>query len=156
MLIRTLRRVRSSALGSRSSPTRSAWQVIAWWEARRIPFNLIVGVTGILTSSVFLTTAFISERLFGVPIGMPDPPIFAVLGVVVFAVGANVCYTGGWIVELIVRRAWPDQSEQFGTLTFTLGLLIAVVVTLVPAGLISGTAVLFALARWLGLAGSFE
>lgn len=145
-----------SGLGRRDIPSQSAWQVIAWWEARRLPFNLIVGATGIVTCGVILATAAISERLLGVPFGMPDPPIIAVLGAVVFVIGANVCYAGGWIAELLVKRAWPDQSEQFGTLTFTLGLLFAVVVTLLPAGLISGIAVVFGVARWLGIAGPLE
>jgi hypothetical protein len=152
MLVRTLRRIKSSALGRRESPTLSAWQVIAWWEARRIPFNLVVGATGIVTSLVILATALVSEWLFSTPIGMPDPPIFAVIGAVVFAVGANVCYAGGWVAELIVKRAWPDESDRFGTLTFTLGLVFAVFVTLVPAGLISAMAVVYAIARWSGLA----
>lgn len=150
MLIRILHRIRTSSLGRRHSPLRSAWQVIGWWEARRIPFNLVVGTTGIATSAAILATGFVSELTLGVPIGLPDPPIFAILGVVVFAVGANACYTGGWVGELLVRRAWPEESEQFGTLMFTLGLPFAVVVTLSPAVLIAGVAVLYAIARWLG------
>ena len=140
MLIRILRQIRSSALGRRASPLLSAWQIIGWWEARRIPFNLIVGVAGILTSVGILVTALISEHLTNEPIGMPDPPVLAVVGAVVFVLGANACYTGGWIGELIVRRAWPDQSELFGTLMFTLGLVFAVVVTLSPAVVIAGAA----------------
>jgi len=84
---------------------------------------------------------------------MPDPPVIAVVGAVLFVLGANACYTGGWIGELLVRRAWPDQSEQFGTLMFTLGLGFAVVVTLLPAVLIGGMAFLFGLARAMGYSG---
>jgi hypothetical protein len=152
MLVGTLRRIRSSSLGRRDSRAESAWQVVRWWEARRIAFNLLVGTAGIITAVIMLTTAAISERLLGEPIGMPDPPIFAVLGAVAFVVGANVCYTGGWVAELLVRRAWPDQSEQFGTLTFTLGLPFAVVVTLLPAALVSLVAIGVGLARWFGYA----
>ena len=153
MMIRLLRKLRSSALGRRSAPLSSIWQIIGWWEARRVPFNLIVGATGVVTSAVMLLTAVISEYLTGEPIGMPDPPVIVVVAAVLFVVGANVCYTGGWIGELLVRRAWPDESTTFGTLTFTLGLVFAVVVTLTPAVLTSGVAVLFWLARWLGYAG---
>ena len=149
MMIRLLRKLRSSALGRRSAPLSSIWQIIGWWEARRIPFNLIVGATGVVTSAVMLLTAVISEYLTGEPIGMPDPPVFVVVAAVLFVVGANVCYTGGWIGELLVRR----DVHTFCTLTFTLGLLFAVVVTLTPAVLTSGVAVLFWLARWLGYAG---
>lgn len=150
ILVNALRWIRSSALGRRKAPAESAWQVIGWWESRRIPFNLIVGATGIVSSGAILAIALVSERLFGVPFGLPDPPIFAILGVVFFAVAANVCYTGGWMAEVIVRRTWPDQSEMFGTLTFTLGLPFAVVVTLAPAFLIGGLAAAIGFASWLG------
>jgi hypothetical protein len=153
MLIRLLRQIRSSALGRRNSALQSTWQIIGWWEARRIPFNLIVGVAGILTSVGILVTALISEHLIGEPIGMPDPPVLAVVGAVLFVLGANACYTGGWIGELIVKRAWPDQSELFGTLMFTLGLVFAVVVTLLPAVLIGATAAVAVVARALGYGG---
>ena len=153
MLIRLLRQLRSSVLGRRNAPLQSAWQIVGWWEARRIPFNLIVGATGIVTSVGILVTALISEHFLGEPIGMPDPPVIAVVGAVLFVLGANACYTGGWIGELLVRRAWPDQSEQFGTLMFTLGLGFAVVVTLLPAVLIGGMAFLFGLARAMGYSG---
>src|SRR5829696_2147783 len=99
MLIALLRQLRLSALGRRSASVQSAWQVIGWWEARRIPFNLIVGVTGAVTSVAILITAFVSERLTGEPVGWPDPPIFLLLAVIVFVGGANVCFTGGWIAE---------------------------------------------------------
>jgi hypothetical protein len=153
MLIRLLRQIRSSALGRRNSPLQSTWQIIGWWEARRILFNLIVGVVGILTSVGILVTALISEHLINEPIGMGDPPVLAVVGAVLFVLGANACYTGGWIGELIVRRAWPDQSELFGTLMFTLGLVFAVVVTLLPAVLIGATAAVAVVARALGYGG---
>ena len=156
MLIRLLRQLRSSALGRRNSPLQSAWHIIGWWEARQIPFNLIVGAAGFASSIGILLTALISEQLLGEPIGMPDPPVRIVFAVVLFVVGANACYTGGWIGELLVKQAWPDQSEQFGTLMFTLGVVFAVVVTLLPAVLIGGLAVVFGIGRALGYGGSPE
>jgi len=70
--------------------------------------------------------------------------------VAAFAGGANVCYTGGWLAELIVKRAWPEESRSFGTLAFTLGVPFAIVVTLLPALLIGGVALAYGFARWLG------
>ena len=153
MLIRLLRQLRSSALGRRNAPLQSAWHIVGWWEARRIPFNLIVGAAGIVSSIGILLTAAISEQLSGEPIGMPDPPVLIVAAVVFYVVAANACYTGGWVGELVVKRAWPDESEQFGTLMFTLGLVFAAVVTLSPAVLISGLAVVYGIARALGYSG---
>jgi hypothetical protein len=150
VIVRLLRLVSSSALGRRDKPLESDWQVIGWWEIRRIPFNLIVGAAGIATSIGLLSIGLASDLLFGVPIGIPDPPLFAVIAVILYAVAANVCYTGGWIAELLVRRAWPEESNQFAPLTFTLGLAFAVVVTLLPAILVGATAVIYAVARAAG------
>lgn len=122
------------------------WQVVAWWERRRIPYNLIVGVTGILTCAVTFTMAFICERVVGVPIGFPDPPIVAVIGILVYGIMANVCFTGGWIVELFMAQAWGLRPARFGPVAFGLGLLGSIVITLIPAAvflLLDGLTLLF-------------
>ena len=149
MLVRTLIRIRSSALGKRHAPLESTWRIIGWWEARRIPFNLIVGATGVVTSVAILLIAAVMELFFGLPVEWPDPPIIMFFGVVFFAVAANACYTMGWILELLVKRVWPEESDRFGTLTLTLGLLFSVIVTLTPAVAMAGLAALVLLARWL-------
>lgn len=139
--------MRSSRLGRRENPASSAWQAIGWWEARRIPFNIIVGAAGAVSGIALLAMGLVGELLFNVPFGLPDPPIFAVVAVVFYAAAANVCFTGGWVAELIVRRTWPNESDGFATLSFTLGLGFAVVVTLLPPVIIGGLAVFYGLAR---------
>jgi hypothetical protein len=150
MLFQALRWISSSPIGRRDSPLKTAWAVIGWWEARRIPFNLLVGATGVVAISAILAVAWMSERTLGIPIGWPDPPFFAVLGVIAFGLAANVCYTGGWVAELIVRKTWPNQAEHIGPISFALGLFFAVLVTLLPVVLIGGAAVLLGAAQWLG------
>ena len=149
-VINLLRRIRSSRLGRREIPAATAWQVIGWWEARRIPFNMIVGVAGAISGAAVLCIGLVGELVFGVPFGLPDPPIFAVAAVVLYALGANVCFAGGWMAELIVRRTWPDESDRFGTLSFTLGLVFAVVVTLLPPVVLVGSVALYGLLRAIG------
>jgi hypothetical protein len=150
MLFRILRWISSSSIGRRDRPLDTSWAVIGWWEARRLPFNLLVGATGVATIVAILAVAWVSERTLGIPIGWPDPPFFAILGVFAFGFGANVCYTGGWIVELIVRKTWPNQAADIGPISFALGLGLAVLVTLSPVVLISAAAILEGLAQWLG------
>jgi hypothetical protein len=137
-------------MGRRDGPLKTSWAVIGWWEARRIPFNLLVGATGLVAVSAILAVAWASERTLGVPVGLPDPPFFAILGVIAFALAANVCYTGGWVAELIVRKTWPNEAERIGPISFALGLGFAVLVTLLPVLLVSGAAVLLGVAQWLG------
>jgi hypothetical protein len=147
MIFEPLRRLRSSRYVRRDRALTSAWEVIAWWEARRIPFNLILGGIGALSAAVILIIGLTYETISNQPVGLPDPPIFILVPVVVFGLMANVCYTGGWVVELLIRRAWPDESELAGTLSFTLGIVFAVIVTLLPIPLFGALTLLVLLLR---------
>ena len=110
--------------------------VVGWWEGRRVAYNLIVGAVGVVSSGVMLTVAFTCESRGGAPIGLPDPPLFAVFAVLLYGILANVCYTGGWITELLVARFWGVDTSRFGPIAFSLGTAFSVLVTLVPAGVV--------------------
>ena len=97
---------------------------------------MIVGMVGLATSAVMVTVAFVCESRGGAPIGLPDPPAFALLGVVLYGILANVCYTGGWIAELLVAKLWSVDTARFGPIAFILGTGLSVLVTLAPAGLV--------------------
>jgi hypothetical protein len=111
-------------------------RIVAWWEFRRLPYNMIVGMTGMLSAGIMITTAVMCVHHGGAPIGLPHGPIVALLGVVLFAVVANVCYTGGWITELLVAKVWHAESPRFGPIAFTLGTAFAVLATLAPAAVV--------------------
>lgn len=129
-----------------TGPLRSR-TVILWWEARRVPYNLIVGVVGLITSAVMVTVAFVCESRGGAPIGLPDPPAFALIGVLLYGILANVCYTGGWITELLVAKLWSVDTARFGPIAFILGTGFSVLVTLVPAGLVVAAAAMTSCGR---------
>jgi hypothetical protein len=130
-------RLRHSLLCERDTPIVSARQAIGWWEARRVPFNLIVASAGIVSVAVVSVVGLGAYFLFNSDFGVPDPPLFAVLGVIFYGVVVNICYTGGWIVELLIRTAWPEQADRFATLSLSLGLLLTILVTLLPAIVVS-------------------
>ena len=141
---RLLSRIRASDLCQRDKPISTAWQAIGWWEARRAAFNLIVGSAGIVSSLMVGVVGLGSYFLFDSDFGVPDPPLFALFAVVIYAIMANVCYTGGWIVELVIRKAWPEQADRFAALSLSLGIVFAVVLTLSP-GVVAGAVGLFGL-----------
>lgn len=120
----------------------SASEVIRWWEARRTSYNLIVGATGLVTCAVCLLVSIIAEVKFGEPLGLPDPPIVAVLAIIGYAIMANVCFTGGWFGELLVREIRPDHVDHFARTSLYRGLLFSVILTLLPAVLVTGTLML--------------
>jgi hypothetical protein len=46
-----------------SPNTPSPWRVIAWWELRRIPFNIIIGIYGVLCLIIFFFSILTSGHL---------------------------------------------------------------------------------------------
>ena len=128
-----LTRIRNSPIWRREATPASAGKVIGWWEIRRFPFNMIVGCAGIVTCVVILLIAIAASVFFDSDFGLPDPPIFAVFGVIFYAFMANLCFTGGWVTELAVRSLWPEHANQFAVWSFRAGMLFSVALTLAPA-----------------------
>ena len=123
---------------------RSASQTIGWWEARRAPFNLVVGIGGVASGALVSVVGLGNFLLFNGDFAVPDPPLLPVFFVIFYVFVANLCYTGGWVGELVVRAAWPEQTDRFATLRLSLGLLFSVLVTLLP-GIVVGVAGVFGL-----------
>ena len=134
-----IRRLRKSTLCDRPAPMPNVWQTIGWWEARRIPFNLIVGSVGVVSCAVIGVVGLGGHFLFNSEFALPDPPLFPVFAAAFYAFAANVCYTGGWLAELVIRAAWPTQADRYATLSLSFGLLFSVLVTLLP-GIVVGVA----------------
>ena len=144
-----LSRLTASALCRRELSPNSGWQVIGWWESRRIPFNLVVGSAGIFSSAVIVTVGLVGYFFFHSE--FPAPTGVTIFAVIFYAIIANVCYTGGWLAELIVRRAWPDEADRFAVLSFSLGLVFSVLLTLLPGVLAGVGGILGLLAHLLHL-----
>jgi hypothetical protein len=138
MIMAFLRKLRDSQFFSRAKEPAGVWRIIAWWEIRRIPYNLIMGAAGAAASILVFLSAVIGEQVTGVPVGLPDPPIFALFGVAAYAVLANVCFTGGWLAEILVMKVWGESGKSFGAISFALGLLFSVSLTLFLGALFAG------------------
>ena len=110
--------------------------VVAWWELRRLPYNVIVGATSLLTLLVFFAVAWGCELSGGLPLGQPKPPLLVIIAIAAYWIVTNVFYTFGWILELLVARVWHVSTPVFGPIVFTMFTAISLVVTLIPAGLI--------------------
>ena len=103
-------------------------QVILWWELRRILYNavlLVIGVSSIAAMEIIMND-FLPKGEDAVE------PLALVFGVVVYGFMANVCYTIGWITELLLRRGDPERARQTGTLFFKLGFVASCVLTTFP------------------------
>jgi hypothetical protein len=105
-----------------------SWRIILWWELRRFWYNLIVGPIAIASwfviGSIFLTNP--KNNASSVTGGL-------MFGCLISAIVANVCYTGGWIVELLTRKIWRERAIYFGEISFALGLVFSILLTVFPA-----------------------
>ncbi len=114
--------------------------VIGWWERRRFFYNTILSAVGIVTCLLMISCGAISEPLMGEQIGIPDPPILVPLGIIAYGIIANVCYTGGWMAELMLARFRPEiRTDIFGLRAFRLGVRFSIGLTISPALLCWGT-----------------
>lgn len=108
--------------------------VIAWWEKRRFFYNKVLAAVGTVACILMISCGVVSEPLVGEPIGIPDPPILVPLGIIFYGIMANVCYTGGWIAELLLARFRPGaKAERFGVRAFRLGVKFSIALTILPA-----------------------
>jgi hypothetical protein len=140
------RNVWSRSIFRRDIPPANVWETIGWWEARRVPYNLIVCCAGILTCitlAIFLAGSILLFHQDDV-----GSPLVGLIGIFVYAIMANVCFTFGWVTELLVRKAWPRQTDQFATQCFSLGVGVSVLLTLTP-GILAIVVGIFALANRL-------
>jgi hypothetical protein len=105
---------------------RTPLSTIRWWESRRLVFNKVVGAVGV--GSLGCMTLIDA---------LPPRPVFMALdimlvGVAMFIALANVCYTFGWMTELLARCVWGRSAPNLGPLLFRQGLIFAAGLTLLP------------------------
>jgi hypothetical protein len=127
-MVADIQKIRTLRLFKRTENLGAFWQIFLWWELRRIPFNLIVGATGIFTC-VFLFGLEILLKSDILDNILPDPPAIAILG---YGFLANVCFTGGWIMELLAKKVFQEQSKHFGEILFLCGMIFSMALTLLP------------------------
>jgi drug/metabolite transporter superfamily protein YnfA len=134
-------------LFSRREEVAGTFAIIKWWELRRIPFNLAVGATGLVTLIIVAAVAAIASNKFGEPLGLPDPSFLAVFAVIGYTIGANVGFTGGWLVEIAVRKLWRERAGAFAEISFALGIVFSILLTLAPAAFFTGLLIVRLLLR---------
>ena len=113
--------------------------IIAWWELRRLVYNAIMFVAGVVGLLVF--------GLFDYLYTLAHPGAFddwvPLLSVFVAAFGANLFYTGGWISELIARPLWRDRARYYGPIMLSLGLILSLAVCFLPSILLGITLIVW-------------
>jgi hypothetical protein len=96
---------------------RQWYEVIVWWELRRIPYNVISAVVVFACIMGIFFVDSLPPRL--PPEQLVWSPGFSAFG---GAILANFFYTGGWVCEIVLRSLTRRQIRWFGPTMFTLGL----------------------------------
>ncbi len=112
---------------------RSNLSVVLWWELRRIPYNLIVGLFAVASWMI----AALSIELANFAISLELLPLIGAFFL------ANFFYTGGWVTEITVRMLTKRQARNVGTALFTAGFLFSSIIVWAPAAAWGTTAILF-------------
>jgi len=103
---------------------RSPLRVVHWWESRRLPFNIIVGATGLATLVYAnLLSLVVLRHWFLMPWQV----------VVAYGLAANVCYTFGSVTEMLAERWLKRPVYGLGPALFRHGLVFSIGLTLFPA-----------------------
>ncbi|MGH7726920.1 MAG: hypothetical protein ACREOU_15970 [Candidatus Eiseniibacteriota bacterium] len=108
------------------------WQIILWWEIRRIPYNILVGVWGLACFIVYFIAITSSGHLQPGEDAIEPMALFAA-PIVILVI--NMSYTLGWIVELPLRLVVPPALGRYwiGPGLFVLGTAFSLVVEALPA-----------------------
>jgi hypothetical protein len=110
----------------------SPGQLIAWWEKRRIVYNLVVGASGLVTCGTLISIALLRSPAHVSKDADIGNPFVGIIVVILYAIMANVCYTAGWVTELIVTKVWGPQRGRYGEIVFSLGFAFSIALTLLP------------------------
>jgi hypothetical protein len=117
------------------NPSSSFWESFVWWEIRRIPYNVAVGLTGLFSTIVF----FYAGSVFVQPMLEPGEdfaePLGVLAGILLFGIGANVCYTFSWILESRLGEITVEARRNFREKNFKLGLLFSMLLACAPLGI---------------------
>jgi hypothetical protein len=110
---------------TRTQQAQSIWNVIAWWELRRLSYNLFLAAVGIPSLIVFFLAISAAHEL--------QPGEDAVEPMALFAapILANIAYTAGWVVECALL--WWRSTQPRGPRLMRFGLLFSLFVMLLPA-----------------------
>jgi hypothetical protein len=122
---------------------RAAGAITAWWEKRRLAYNLAVGAAG--TVSVVAVSSV--ESLIKGDLHVVPWPL-----IVLFGVGANVMYLLGPTIEILIDWIWGRTVLPVGPSLYRMGLTVSVGLALFPTLLATIALVAWVVAEILGLA----
>ena len=106
-------------------------KIIFWWEIRRILYNFLLILFGILSLTVL---SFLIRDIWS----FISPPIFFFIWIGVFLLIANIFYTSGWIFQIITLKSSNKFISRIKPKIFIYGILFSFIIELIPVFIASG------------------
>ncbi|HWE84712.1 MAG TPA: hypothetical protein VG267_07195 [Terracidiphilus sp.] len=100
---------------------QSAGQIIRWWEARRFHYNVVVLAAILLAWGIDLWP-FTQMQSWPKVVAY-----FVGMSVLLIQIPANIWYTGGWVVDLILKRGLHRQWTGFAPWALGVGMVFSLV-----------------------------
>ncbi|MDD5222987.1 MAG: hypothetical protein PHE84_03280 [bacterium] len=107
--------------------SRSWWQIIVWWEFRRIPYNIFVALFGSIGLSLYILFLTLAKEL------KPGEDFIEPMALFITPFLINIAYSAGWIGELVLRIFWKQKSNLIGPSLLKLGVSFSIVAIFLPA-----------------------
>ncbi|MFA6571734.1 MAG: hypothetical protein WCT77_10940 [Bacteroidota bacterium] len=102
------------------------WQkIVLWWELRRLLYNIFLIFFVLLSLTVL---SLIVEDLFS----FFSPPFFVFIQLIIFFIFANICYTSGWIIQLVTKKEKNKFINRVKPKLFIYGLLFSCFIIFIP------------------------
>jgi hypothetical protein len=96
--------------------------LVKWWEARRLNYNLLVGVVGVITWVLVLCVGSLAVK----PCVEFEEPFMMIIGLIIYGIFANLCYSLGWVLDITIYRGRPR------TVLYKAGLIFSLILTALP------------------------
>ena len=112
---------------------RSWYLVILWWEFRRLIYNAFLVLFAALMIAICLVIP--GEGYIKLYPGAMLTIWFLTI-TAAYLIIANICYTGGWIFQLLTRHVTNAKMVKITKSLFVIGLIFSFVVTLLPCVLV--------------------
>ena len=105
-------------LFAKLDPGATAGEIIRWWEARRLHYNVIVFAWALIVVTIYYFST-----------GRRDKDTWTrhslCAYLLLLQLPANIWYTGGWIVDLIVKRFFKWPTPWFEPWALRLGIAVS-------------------------------
>jgi len=105
---------------------RPWYNVVLWWEIRRILYNIILLFSSFIALSLLSLIIKDLTPFF-------SPPIFFFMAIAVFVLLANVFYSLGWVFQLIARNSSNRFIKKNIPRIFIYGLIFSFLIQLIPS-----------------------